>query len=135
MNNFKFYNCNPHSTLTQDCVARALTAFTGKDYWDIVDELLKIYKNTGYHIIDPVCIMLYLDSLKIYKATVIKFPEVVSLKELCENLEKENNSKYDDILVLLQNSHLTYVHKYEIWDIWDCSKLNVSMYWIMGDAD
>jgi len=136
MNNniYKFYNCNPHSTLTQDCAIRALTAFTGKDYWDILDDLISIYKKNGYHIIDPVCFMLYLDSLRIYKQTLIKFPQIIQLKTFCEDIQNGVfDKKLNHTLVLLQNSHLTYVQNGIIQDIWDCSKLNISAYWIKKD--
>ena len=136
MSNFNFYNCNPNSTLTQDCVPRALTAFTGIDYWDVVNGLFKIYKDTGYHIVDPVCTMLYLDSLKVYKQTIIKYPQIVQLKTFCEDIQNGVYAeRLNNVLVLLQNSHLTYVHRGIIQDIWDCSKHYISAYWITGDEN
>ena len=128
---FKQINVNPHGVLTQDCVIRALTLFLNKPYEKVLSDLLNIYKRTGYHIGDTVCFMQYLNTLNITDRIDIELK--YKLSDMCVAIQN-NNFKYfpklntdnsAELLVLLKNSHLTYVKNGIIYDTWNCSTMPV----------
>lgn len=149
---FQFYNANPKEQITEDCVIRALTKFLNKPYDTILNDLIEIYRHTGFHIADPVCFMTYLSNYSNIQKYDVSFVGNVKLIELCEFIETQNNNgkilnitqnhnefkhithkNSDKVLVLLENTHLTFVENSVIIDIWDCSDLNIVSYFVWKD--
>jgi hypothetical protein len=154
-NYFRYYNINPKNRITQDCVIRALCLFLGKPYNEILADLIQIYNNTGFHIAYPVCFMYYLrtNHTNIQKYNV-DYNKRLQLKDLCDYLATQNNrgSCPDDtqnhneftgitlkncekILVLLENTHLTFVENSVIIDTWNCSCLRIVSYFVFLSED
>lgn len=135
---FEYRNINPKGRLTQDCVIRALSLFTDISYNETLDNLITIYKQTGFHIADPVCFMLYLQKFDCIKTDIL-FPQTLKLYDMCNMLKNNdytqliniNNNNCYKILALLDNTHLTYLENNVIIDTWDCSNLNVLSYFVM----
>lgn len=139
---FKQYNNNPNNLFTQDCVIRALTSFLNKPYNDIIDDLVNIYKQTGFHIADPVCFFYYLNNLHNIYCIEVDLINNIKLKTLCEDIINKNFSNWktlneyntNKVLAFLGNTHLTCLHSGVIKDIWDCSNENINKIYIFkGD--
>lgn len=134
----KYFNNNPKNVQTQDCAIRSLSMFLQKDYYEVVDDLTNVYKQTGFHIADPVCFNLYLQSFNKYMQTDVLYPNTLSLKDMCSMLEYKDFSKlpniniknYTKILALLNNTHLTFLNNCVIIDTWNCENLNVQSYYV-----
>lgn len=146
---FRYYNTNPKGRITQDCVIRALCLFLKKPYNEILADLIQIYNNTGFHIADPVCFMYYLKELGNIQTYNVDFTKNLRLCDLCHYIDTQNHSvnitqlpqnyteftnithkNCDNVLVLLENTHLTFVQKSVILDVWDCSYLKIVSYFL-----
>lgn len=149
---FQFYNANPKEQITEDCVIRALTKFLNEQYDTVLNDLIEIYRHTGFHIADPVCFMTYLSNYSNIQKYDVSFVGNVKLIDLCKFIETQNNNEKildttqnhnefkhithknsDRVLVLLENTHLTFVENSVIIDIWDCSDLNIVSYFVWKD--
>lgn len=111
----KKINVNSKNRKTTDCVARAISFASGKPYETVIDDLVKVWKDTGYHIGDK----------KNYEKLLALYGFVKQ-----ENKRKYDNSKYkvreidqlcpNKVAVITMANHLTaYVGGYLI-DIWNC---------------
>lgn len=119
------FNANPKNKKTTDCVIRAISVATKKDYNEVLDELIKISKKTGYHITDKKCWEKYLELLGFAK---MKQPK------------KADNTKYTigEIDKVIGNEtaliscvhHLTIVKCKTLYDTWDCRKKSIGNYWV-----
>lgn len=139
---FKLYNNNPNNNFTQDCIIRALSEFLNKPYFEIVDDLVKVYKQTGFHIADSVCLTYYINNLKNIQEIEIGLQNKISVSTLCKNIINKNFTQIpqltvnncDKILAFLGNTHLTFIQKGVIMDTWNCSSLIVNkLYVFRGD--
>jgi len=154
-NYYRFYNANPKNRRTQDCVIRALSLFLDKPYEIVLEDLINIYNNTGFHIADPVCFMYYLrtNHTNIQKYNV-DYNKRLQLIDLCDYLTTQNNREScqsdtqnhneftgitskncEKILVLLENTHLTFVENSVIIDTWNCSCLRIVSYFVFLSED
>lgn len=125
---FKKLNVNPKGVKSGDCVIRAITTATKKDYFEVVDEMVKIYKKTGYIINDKHGYEKYLKTLGYEKQKQPRKPDgkKYTLKEFID-IKAEPNKSY---IISLAN-HLTAVENKVLIDIWDCSHKCVLNYWII----
>lgn len=123
---FKNINNNFKNKKTSDCVIRALSGASGKDYKQVAQELFDIYMKTGYMMNDKHCYEKWLESNGFVK---MKQPR------------KYDNSKYlvgeiDRLIRLNENAviscanHLTCVYNDELVDIWDCRKKTIGNYYV-----
>lgn len=134
---FSKINTNPHQVTTYDCIIRALSLFMNTSYNKVLEELLRIYVQTGYHIGDPVCFMLFLKKFPNIVPTILPKDSRPLLKDMCANLENHNyqnlpnitNTTCHKILVFCGNNHLTYLQDSVIMDTWNCECLQVSSYY------
>ena len=151
---FREYNTNPKGKITQDCVIRSLALFLNRPYDIVLDDLINIYKTTGYHSADPVCFMFYLLQISSIKKQDVAFASKLKLVDLCEFLntictqqiilpDTQNHSEFSGIthkncnklLVLLENTHLTFLENSVIIDTWNCSCLRVISYFYYLSED
>lgn len=118
-------NVNPKNKKTSDCVIRALTGATGKNYYDVLDELVVIAKKTGYGVLDKKCFEKFLDQNGFVK---YKQPRKEwGLKYLVAEIDKLSKSK--SIVVSMAN-HLACVVNGKLIDIWDCRNKTIGNYWV-----
>lgn len=135
---FKFTNINPKHRITQDCVIRAISLFLNQDYYKTLRDLIEIYLDTGFHIADPVCFMIYLKSRENLMRTDIT-EEPFTLRSFCESLNVGKLEKFQNItdqnchkiLVLLENIHLTYLENGTILDTCNYSNMKVTAYFTL----
>lgn len=137
---FRKINVNPKNRITQDCVIRALSLFLNQDYYKVLDDLFDIYKSTGFHIADPVCFMIYLKRITtLVRTNIIKEP--VTLDEFCEKINTKSLDKFPNmtvnncnkVLVLLGNTHLTYIENGYVLDTYKHSTMNVTAYYTVKE--
>lgn len=135
---FKVTNINPKHRITQDCVIRAISLFLDQDYYKTLHDLIEIYLDTGFHIADPVCFMIYLKSIdNLVKTDITENP--FTLETMCESLGNKEFDKfpnitehnYHKVLVLLGNTHLTYLENGVILDTDNHSTRQVSVYYTL----
>ena len=125
---FIVLNPNPKKKKTGDCVIRSLSIALNKDYWQIVEDLINVYKKTGYIINSKECFQKYLKNLGY---------------EMQKMPRRENNTRYsvftflDEIaqpnttyIISLAN-HLTVIKDKTVYDLWDCRHKFVGNYWII----
>ena len=139
MKNFKFINNNPQGVLTEDCVIRSISLFLNIPYEQVLNNLLDIYRLTGYHIGDKRC---YEEYLKSYNIKIINISNYnITISELITFISNNyygsvpelSDIKSDKLLILLQNFHLTYMEKYVIMDTWNCICEKISQIYVQGD--
>jgi hypothetical protein len=143
MKTFETDNRNPNGNWTQDCIPRALSAFLKKPYFEIVDELVTIYKQTGFHIADSVCLTYYVNNLKNIQTIEIGLEKQISLATICEiirrrefdKIPKLNINNCDRVMAFLGNTHLTYIRKGVVHDTWDCSGLIVNKLYVYKEME
>lgn len=123
---FTNYNANLKNKKTTDCVVRALSKASYKDYKDVAKDLFNIWMKTGYMPNDKKC---YEKWLKANGFIKYKQPR------------REDNTKYlvgeidelvsyGDRVIISCAGHLTFYEDNKIWDIWDCRKKSIGNYWI-----
>lgn len=118
-------NVNPKGKKTADCVIRALTVATGKDYWEVFDELVVLAKKTGLMINEKRLYEKFLDQNGFFK-----YPQprkldntkyqVGELDEVCKCSNR--------VIIVTMANHMTVVFKGELIDIWDCRGKTISNY-------
>lgn len=123
---FEKYNNNPKNKKTSDCVVRALSFATQKPYNQVIDELVEIYKKTGYCFNEKRCYEKYLEQNNFIK---YKQPRKVDgSKYLVGEIDKLI-SKSDLVVISIAN-HLTAVNTYTLYDLWDCRKKSIGNFWV-----
>ena len=124
---YKEYNANPKNRKTSDCVVRALTIATGKDYKTIYTELFNISLENGYFLNEKRVedVLLEREGFKKQKqprkidGTKYKVKEVLQL-----------TNAY--IIVIRVAHHLTVVKDGVLLDIWNCSEKTINNYYILN---
>ena len=124
---FVKFNANPKDVKTGDCVIRAITVASGLKYWQVVDGLLEVYKETG-HIIN--CKNGYEEYLKRLGFKKCKMPKhengkKYTVAQFCEEIAEPGKS----YVVAIAN-HITAVEDKVLYDIWDCSSKCVYNYYV-----
>ena len=123
---FKYSNPHPLGKLVKDCVKRAITLATEKDYMEVqreLNRLKKITKCTAFN--DVKNYKYYIE--KILKCNKISFPAIagesrMNGKRFCEQFPK---GKY----ILRMAGHLSCCIDGMINDTWDCSDKCVYNAW------
>lgn len=122
-----FYNANPKSKKTGDCVIRAISTAIDKSWDEVLDDLTEIAHEIKSIPNDRDCYEVYLEKVGFTK---------------CKQMRKKDNTKYigyefidnfkknDIILCHIGTHHLTVIKNKKIWDTWDCGYGCVGVYWI-----
>lgn len=124
-------NNNPYNKQTCDCVVRSIACATGMEYFEVVNKLLQIYINTGYHIADKKC---YYKLLKELGYTRIQQPKKednskYTGKEFCLHLINDNKSS-SSVIAHIGTHHVVCIKDGVIQDTQDCSNNYVGVVWI-----
>lgn len=121
-------NANPKNKKTSDCVIRAITLATGKDYYEVLDEIILVSKKTGFMITDKKCIEKYLEQLGYTK---YKQPRKLNnTKYLVGEIMEVTKAKN---VIVSCAGHLTVVVNGVLNDIWDCRYKCISNYYVKSE--
>ena len=122
---YRYYNCNPHSRRTDDCVIRAICSSTGESWEDTMMALAKWSIKTGYMLSTPECYGTYLESIGYVKQKQPsqKDGKKVRFKDFCKNFDGH-------AICHCGKSHVTYVADNRVWDIWNTEDEIVGVYWV-----
>lgn len=124
---YKNENVNLKNKKTSDCVVRALSKASGKDYKQVAQELFDLYMKYGYMIND--------------KHTYERWLEMNGFIKY-KQPRKRDNTKYlvgeiDRLIRLGENAviscanHLTCVAGDSLCDLWDCRKKTIGNYYVL----
>lgn len=121
---FEKLNVNPKNRKTTDCVIRALVTATGKDYWEVFDELCALTKKTGYMFNEKRVESKFLEQNGFVKH---KQPRKLDGKKYTlGELDKVCN---EDVVIVTIAHHMVCVKKGCLYDLWDCRSKTINNYW------
>lgn len=123
-----FCFCNPHpqGKLVRDCVKRAITIATNKDYMDVQRDLNRFKEITGAEKFnDNKNWKYYIE--KVLKSNKLSFPAIpgeprMNGERFCEKFPRGT-------YILRMAGHLTCCKDGFIYDTWDCSEKCVYNAW------
>lgn len=108
------YNANPYNKNVDDCIIRAITKATGKDYMDVMDGLIAVADSKGWEIDELRTMWKYLTS---------------NGWECCELdgrwTVKQYAEQATEPSIVVVNNHATYVEYGNIYDTWNPSRYKV----------
>jgi hypothetical protein len=121
---FRYYNCNPHSKITDDCVIRAIAAGTGEPWQKILKDLTSYMIKYGYMLNTPELYGKYLQDNGWVKqkqpihhnGSKMRIGEFVKQFKGCA-------------IVHAGCGHVTYIAEGNVYDIWDTSNEIIGNYW------
>lgn len=120
-------NINPKKRKTADCVIRAIAKASGKDYWQVAEDLFKMQKQTGYMLNEKRCYDKLLEQYGFVKMPQPK--KANNTKYLVGEIDKLFSKQPTSVVVSMAN-HLTCYVGGSIIDIWDCRGKSIGNYWI-----
>jgi hypothetical protein len=127
---FKYYNNNPHSRRTEDCVIRAIAIGTGDSWEGALKKLTKHMIKTGYMLSTPA---LYGDYLKHIGWVQKAKPRYKNNKEI---KIKDFVKSFDGRAIIhVGDDHVSYIADGKLWDIWNCEDEIIGEYWIPKSED
>ena len=108
-------NANPYNVNIDDCIIRAITLATGKQYFDVFDDMIKIADDKDWEIDEIRTANEYLKGLGWQMYDVLgKAPTV-----------KQYSKMYSDPEIVVVNGHATFTKDGNIYDTWNCSRYHV----------
>lgn len=121
-------NVNPKNKKTCDCVIRAITKATGKDYYVVYEELYKTSVKSGF----------MLNEKRVEEKVLEKYGFV----KIKQPRHYDDNTKYtigeideliskNDIVIISCAHHLTCVKNHTLYDIWDCRNKTIGNYYVL----
>ena len=130
---YKFLNVHPKGLRVKDCVKRAITKATGKDYMEVQRELNKCKKITGCKDFNDNKNWKYYVE-EVLGAIKISFPAVSGEERM--NGKKFMDDYHQGTYILRMAGHLSVCIDGNIYDTWDCSDCCVyTAYEIVDDKD
>lgn len=122
---FRYYNCNPYSVHTDDCVIRAITAGIGCSWEEVVSDLSQYMLKYGYMMNTPETYGVYLkdNGWVHHKAPTKRKGVSMTVGEFVKKFQGH-------AIVHVDNNHVTYIADGKIWDLWDPSEHIVGEYWV-----
>ena len=123
----KVYNANPKKRKTTDCVIRALSVASGKDYETVFRELVDIAIKTGYMINEKHCYDKWLENNGFEKMPQPRHHD--GTKYLVGDVDKLLHFNEYKCVVSMAN-HVSCVVDNKLIDIWDCRRKSISNYYV-----
>lgn len=121
MKDYRFYNANPLNEIESDCVCRAICKATDLPYYDIQRKLELIGELFEC---DKLCVCCYHHLLE----KVFGLTQRVAVNKKVKDISR----LYKDKKVIIRiKGHLTTSIYGTIYDIWDCTKEDADVYWIV----
>lgn len=125
---FEYINLNPKQKRTTDCVVRAFCFVLNRPYNEVLMDMVNLSIKTGYHINDKTFIEKY---AKLNGFVKYKQPKNCNNGKMTINeCIKEKILPSKGVAIVTVSKHLTAYKDNKIYDIWDCTGLNVRNYWI-----
>lgn len=124
----KMENVNPKNKKTADCVIRAISTASGKDYWEVVDDLVAMYKKTGYEMTTKQCYEKVLDKYGFSKYSQPRKRD--NTKYLVGEIDQVLPRNAKKVVISMAN-HLTCYDGESIVDIWDCRNKTIGNYYVI----
>lgn len=118
---YKYHNSNPNGYHIPDCVIRAITTTTQLPYYDVVKML---HKNGKILKCDDLNVRCY-EKLLDYD---FRLPHYKGKGKTAQEIAEQYKN---NILLLRMDGHLSCSIFGEIWDIFDCSKQEITDFWIV----
>lgn len=138
---FCFYNANPKGKRASDCVIRAISHATGKDWDSILDDLVALSHRYKIMPNEKACYNKYLEALGFTKEKQPKKYDNTKYtgKEFCSLLTKRyiDSGKAFSVIAHIGGHHLVSIQVdkesdgYKIFDIWNSSDGTIGNYWVM----
>ena len=132
---FKFYNANPKGRITGDCVIRAISTATGKNYWQVLDDLYVLNKATGYILNEKQCYDKYLEMTgwKKQKQPRKSNNTKYTGEEFCRFIQERlaaGDKRYQSIIAHVGGHHIVAIINGRIHDIWNSTGGCIGNYWM-----
>lgn len=108
-------NANPWGVNEEDCMIRAITLATGKDYMEVHDDMLQLAYDKDWDITELRTGWTYL---------VNNGYEALDFDE-CKCTVKQYATEMKEPRVVVVKGHMTFTEKGNIYDTWNCSKYRV----------
>lgn len=129
---FHFFNANPKNRCTGDCVYRALTVATGREWVEMVFLCAAMAVKTGY---SPGSKENYGRVLEMLGFQKMKQPRKedgtkYTGKEFCQRVAKPN-MKY---VANIGGNHVAAIVDCKVWDIWNSTDGCIGNYWVKEDV-
>lgn len=119
---FKEYNNNPYGENIDDCVIRAISLFTHRDYYEVFDALCEY---TGEDR-EPNQGNVFLPWLISQGYEVREFTEKITVSKFLNELNETEGVEDLDMLLLV-NGHLTAIMGGTCYDTWDCGRYRAQL--------
>jgi hypothetical protein len=127
---FCYYNCNPHSRRTEDCVIRAIASGTEDSWEGALKKLTKHMIKTGYMLSTP---DLYGDYLTHHGWVHKAQPRYGNHKTMkIKDFVKKFKGR---AIIHVGDDHVSYIEDGKLWDIWNCEDEIIGEYWIPSSED
>lgn len=125
MAKFKNMNVNPKNKKTGDCVIRALVGASGKDYYQVSDELYELSKKTGHTMFSKQTYEKWLETNGFVKHKQPRKPDGTkyTVREIKELVGQNTNA------VISMANHLSCYVDGHIEDTWDCRYKTIGNYY------
>lgn len=119
---YTYYNANPEGARIEDCVCRAISTALDMDYYEVAGLL---YLNGDFYQCDELCLFCYEKLLdEDFQLEHFICKEKTSVQEVANNFK-------DNRLIIRVDGHLTCAIYGKVYDIWDCSNMLVTDFWII----
>lgn len=128
MINYEYLNINPKQKKTSDCVVRALTLATGRDYYDVYKELFDISVKTGYMLNEK-----RVEDLFLKNNGFVKYKQPKKIDGTKYTIGEIDQIVGARIIVVRCAGHLTTVVDATLLDILDCRHKCISNYYLLED--
>lgn len=134
---FEYYNNNPKGKHTSDCIIRSIALFTGKPYQQVMNDLIDLSVETGYHIADPVCFSVYM-MRNHYKVHTVN-DKIFTCDDLCKYVTEKDFTELpgltedncNNLLVCIGAKHVTCVQNGIIYDTVNCGYGRITSYYVV----
>lgn len=134
---FHYFNANPKSKITDDCVIRAICLALGQGYCETLYGILDTMNQTGYMIDDKKCYSRYL-KLKGYEIqNQLKKDDNTKYigEEFCRYLNDRTYFKGKKIIAHIGGHHIVCIMEHEgqfkVHDTWDSTDGCIGNYWVI----
>lgn len=121
MVDYRFYNANPLGKIESDCVCRAISRATQINYEEIE---LKLKLIADLFECEMLCVCCYHHLLEKVFGLVQRVANNKTVEELAYEFQ-------DNVLLMRLDGHLTMAEYGTIYDLWDCRKEKVDVFWVV----
>ena len=141
---FHFYNANPKGKRASDCVVRAISKATGKDWDSVLDDLIVFSHKYKVMPNEKACYGKYLESIGFSKENQPKYEDLNGMitkytgEEFCDFLNRKSKATgvVYSVVAHIGTHHIVAImfdeeeQTYKVFDTWNSSKKIIGNYWI-----